>query len=188
MGSMIHHEEIKIRFIPYTINAVIKNAGKTYTEFFNDIEPIGLNNVNYISKYDLKTLNYIQELCQYKLLGQSIVNSDGESLGNSDFIRNKSIENGFLNNINMSINIDINDSIRFNIEDSVLYVTLNKEFFYFLNSNLTEFKDFFFNKVLLNLFNFFTEDNVFNSMLYNNIHDQIVSSNHNKINKDNYVF
>ena len=105
-----------------------------------------------------------------------------------DFIRNKSIENGFLNNINMSINIDINDSIRFNIEDSVLYVTLNKEFFYFLNSNLTEFKDFFFNKVLLNLFNFFTEDNVFNSMLYNNIHDQIVSSNHNKINKDNYVF
>ena len=25
MGSMIHHEEIKIRFIPYTINAVIKN-------------------------------------------------------------------------------------------------------------------------------------------------------------------
>ena len=37
MDSMIHHEEIKIRFIPYTINAVIKNAGKTYTEFFNDI-------------------------------------------------------------------------------------------------------------------------------------------------------
>lgn len=180
MDSMIHHEEIKIRFIPYTINAVIKNAGKTYTEFFNDIEPIGLNNVSYISKYDLKTLDYIQKLCQYKLLGQSLVNSD--------FIRDKSIENGFLNNINMSINIDINDSIRFNIEDSVLYVTLNKEFFYFLNSSLTEFKDFFFNKVLLNLFNFFTEDNVFNSMLYNNIHDQIVSSNHNKINKDNYVF
>jgi hypothetical protein len=180
MGSMMNHEEIKIRFIPYTINAVIKNAGKTYTEFFNDVESIYINNISYISKYDLKTLDYIQKLCQYKLLEQASFNSD--------FIRDKSIENGFLNNINMSINIDINDSIRFNIEDSVLYVTLNKEFFYFLNSSLTEFKDFFFNKVLLNLFNFFTEDNVFNSMLYNSIHDQIVSSNHNKINKDNYVF
>lgn len=180
MGSMINHEEIKILFIPYTINAVMKNAGKTYTDFYNDIESKDINNVSYISKHDLKTLDYIQKLCRYKLLDRSPFEGD--------FIRDKSIENGFLNNINMSINIDINDSIRFNIEDSVLYVTLNKEFFYFLNSNLTEFKDFFFNKVLLNLFNFFTEDKVFSSMLYDHIHDQIVSSNHNKINKDNYVF
>lgn len=168
MGSMMSHEEIDILFIPYTINAVIKNAGKTYTEFFNDIESKDIDNVSYISKYDLKTLHYIQKLCRYKLLDRYAFDTN--------FIRDKSIENGFLNNINMSINIDINDSIRFNIEDSVLYVTLNKEFFHFLNSNLTEFKDFFFNKVLLNLFNFFTEDKVFSSMLYDDIHNQIVSS------------
>lgn len=171
MDNIVQHEEIKICFIPYTLEAAIKNNGKSYTEFYNDMMSGDEDKTNYISKYDIKTFKCIQNMCYYKLLEVSSL---------SEFRIDGAIEDGFLNNINMSINMDINDAIRFHVEDSVLFVVLNKGFFYFLNSKLMEFKDFFFNKILLNLFNFFTEDRVFSSALYDTLHDRVISSNYEK--------
>ena len=171
MDDVIKHTGIGILFIPYTVEAIIKNKGLSYTEFLNKLKnSTDIDSI--ISKYDLKALEYCDFIGKWKLLGDNSLAQ--KRFPPIDYYND--IKDAFLNNINMSINMDINDSIRFHVEDSVLYVILNKGFFYFLDTDTNSIKDFFISKSLLTLFNFYTEDKVLCSDLYLELQNQLIYS------------
>ena len=167
MTDLLNRPHIEICFIPYTIEAIIKNSKISYTDLYNDMKKDKID-LEYLSKRDYEITSTLNRYLNYKLLGVDECFVTQNELND--------VNAAFLNNINMSINMDINDSIRFHVEDSVLFVILNKGFFYFLNTEFERFKNFFFGICLSNLFNFFTEDIVLKCKLYNQLQKQIIRS------------
>lgn len=169
MTDLLNRPHIEICFIPYTIEAIIKNSKISYMDLYKDIKKDKID-IEYLSKRDYEIISTLNRYLNYKVLG-----IDGNSVTQNEL---NDVNDAFLNNINMSINMDINDSIRFHVEDSVLFVILNKGFFYFLNTEFVRFKNFFFGICLSNLFNFFTEDIVLKCKLYNQLQKQIIRSHY----------